>query len=69
MTTNLTATGTLILNTELTVGMKTSTGHLITGIRRTAKQVHVTTISAVDGLPIVERLHPDGQTFIRTDDI
>lgn len=47
--------------TKVTVGMKVSTGQTITAVKRTKKQVHITTISRVDGKPLVERHAIDGQ--------
>lgn len=51
--------------TEVTVGMKVSTGQTITAVKRTAKQIHITTISSVDGKPLVER-HTIGACIVTT---
>ena len=52
--------------TEVTVGMVNSMGQEIVAVKRTAKQVHLTTISRVDGKPMVERESIGSQIVVQS---
>jgi len=49
---------------QVTEGMVNSMGQEIVGVKHTAKQVHLTTISAVDGKLLVERESKGSQIVI-----
>jgi 4-hydroxy-L-threonine phosphate dehydrogenase PdxA len=61
----MTTTLEFIDNLAITPGMRNSMGQEIIMVKHTAKQVHITTISSVDGKPLTEHKNKLGKTAIQ----
>lgn len=55
-----------IASIDVKVGMVNSMGQTIIDVKHTAKQVHLTTISRVDGQPMIERISKSGKIVVQS---